>query len=223
MRHTLGRLQQHQALAGDRPVEAPSHQVVDEGEIIELGIVAPQREFETRLAILGSVTGPLVTAHLAEGRLDLTDEADRAGLGVFHDNWQSALPATGRDQQPGLARLPGGDIPIGLQLNRRPFDLELRFRREIDQLTAGGLTGNQHPSGVADASQLQFFRKEFQSGDFRPGRGVGRPHRRDPEGATQRHSASQTSPQNEHGPEVLKPHPGPRPGEKVVICQRQPG
>ena len=79
VRHRGGGLEQNEALLGPQPVGAAAEGVAAEGEEVEVGALAAQREFEAVLAVLVAVAGAHVAAGPRQHRHDLVAETDRLG------------------------------------------------------------------------------------------------------------------------------------------------
>ena len=81
MRHFLGRLGEHQAAPGIGAIEAAAREIVKQGLVIELGIVAAEGELEAVLALGRAVAGAGGAAHLIEDGRDVAQKRDFGRFG----------------------------------------------------------------------------------------------------------------------------------------------
>ena len=149
VRHLAGRLEQHQARVRGGAVEAAACQVVGQRTVVEDGVVAAERQFETVLAVGAAVAGAGVAADARHGRHHVADETDL--IFVF-------LPRhLDRDDR----RLAGqGELEDAVAVGRRPHQhggthlhvgrlVQLGHPRHVDPLAGVQHTG-QHDLGVLE-------------------------------------------------------------------------
>ncbi len=89
MRHLLRGLGEHQAAAGIGAIEAAAGEIVEQRFVVELRIVAAQRELESVLAFRRAVAGARRAAHLIQDRRDI---AEKRNL-VWNSGTQQAPPS----------------------------------------------------------------------------------------------------------------------------------
>ncbi len=102
MRDALRRLEQHQALGGQGPVEPAARDVVDERPVVEQRVVPAQRKLEAGPARLRAVARPLIAADLSQDGDDFADEIDRLRRGVGDVNVNLGLEPGGGDDDLGV-------------------------------------------------------------------------------------------------------------------------
>ena len=164
VRHTLGRLQQHQRLAGVGPVEPPSGQLVDQRVVIEAGVVAAKRQLETGLAVLRAVTGPRVAARLAHDGRHFAGVTDRCWRHIGHYERHFDRPPRGGHGHLPIPHGHGGHIPIRVKRGDRVGRLDGRRGGQIDEVARSGFPQDEQATAIANALQ---FERGWQRDQFR--------------------------------------------------------
>ena len=131
VRHPLSRLEQHQTLSRHRAIEPPSGDVIDQRRVIVKRVVTAQRELESRLPLLRTVTRSRVATDLTRDRNDLANEADRRCLQRLHRNRHFDRMSRHRHCDLRLADRFGFDEPIPVDADLRPRRRELHFARQV--------------------------------------------------------------------------------------------
>ena len=132
MGHALGRLQQHQALLGLRPVETATRKIIDQRPVVVEGVITPQRQLEALFALLGTVAGAGIAANLADRRNDFPDKADRVIGHVLDLNRDIDRLFPDGDLDRGCAHLAGHNKSIGIDRHQVVSSRELDIGCQIE-------------------------------------------------------------------------------------------
>ena len=127
--HLHRRLGEHQRARGLGAVEAPAGHVVEQRLVVELRIVAAQRQLEAVLALGRAVAGARGAADLVHRGQDVADEGDGGrgvgGRGGLDRDRYGGAEAAGVDGEGAVAALDGG-----------ARDVDLGFAREVHAFAA---------------------------------------------------------------------------------------
>ncbi len=155
VRHTLGRLQQHQALRGSRPVESPTRQIVDQCTVVVQRVVTTQGQRETTLALLGPVAGAGIAAHLADHRDHVAHKTHRRIRQRRDLHRHVQCLSTQPDLDRRATRLPWHDESV--RIDRHQVAARSECHKTADVETAARRIGarDNQTTTVPDARQSQ--------------------------------------------------------------------
>ena len=157
------RLGEHQRARGLGAVEAAAGHVVEERLVVELRVVAAERELEAVLALGRAVAGARGAADLVHRGEDVADEGDggRGGAGAVRGVDRDR---DGGGQAGGLDRDRAGagggrrEEAVAALLDRSVGDVDLGFAGEVDAFAGFEDADNKELAGVAGVVEGEFGR-----------------------------------------------------------------
>ena len=173
VRDLHGRFGEHQGAGGLGAVEAPSRHVVEQGLVVELGVVAAQRELEAVLALGGAVAGALRAADLVHHGQHVADEGHRfgggrGGRGGVDGDRDRGGQAAGLDGDRAVAVAGGGEEAVFAALGWGGACGDVGVGGEVDVFAGFEDAGDEELAAVAVVVEGEFGRldEEFDEGGW---------------------------------------------------------
>src|SRR5262249_32582361 len=144
MRDTTGWLQEHEAAVRCGTVQTPAPEIICQRLMIEKWIIAPERQLETILALLGAMTSARVAADLGQDRHDVPDETGLVLLLLAADaDGHNYRLAGDRQLQLAVAVRYGTDETAGRDSHKPVGHPNLGRAREVHLFAAFEMAGEQ--------------------------------------------------------------------------------
>ena len=157
------RLGEHQRTGGLGAVEAPSRHVVEQGLVVELGVVAAQRELEAVLALGGAMAGARGAADLVHDWQHVADEGHRfgggrGGRGGVDGDRDRGGQAAGLDGDRAVAVAAGGEEAVFAALDGGGVGADVGVDGEVDVFAGFENAGDDELAAVAVVVEGEFGR-----------------------------------------------------------------
>ena len=159
--HLHRRLGEHQRARGLGAVEAPAGHVVQQRLVVELRVVAAQRQLEAVLALGRAVAGARGAADLVHGGQDVADEGDGLGVGsgggcgVDRDG-NGGGQAGGLDSEGAVAGGGRREVAVVAALDGGAGGIDLGFAGEVDAFAAFQDACDEELAAVAEVVEGEF-------------------------------------------------------------------
>ena len=154
------RLGEHQRARGLGAVEAPAGHVVQQRLVVELRVVAAQRQLEAVLALGGAVAGTRGAADLVHRGQDVADEGDGGcgvgGRGGVDRDRYGGGEAAGVDGEGAFAGSGRCEVAVVAALDGGAGRVDFGFAGEVDAFAAFEDARDEELAGVAGVVEGEF-------------------------------------------------------------------
>ena len=154
MRNALSGLEEHEALGGIGPVEAPAGEVIHQRRVIKLRVVAAERQAKAVFPLGGAMTGAARAADLVDDGLHVPDEAHGEDFfEVLDRNRDLRFEPFCLDGDGSLTVLDGGEIAVGIEAQEARGGLEPGLGGEVDSSSRLRPPGDEKTAGILRARE----------------------------------------------------------------------